>query len=300
MKIGILSRGPHLYSTQSLRSAGISRGHHVRIIDHTRCDLSVYRGRSDVYYENRSLSFLNAVVPRIGSSVTYVGAALIRQFENMHITTATGSDALLESRDKFRSLQRLTQVGIPVPKTISVGDHPQLEKIIRNLGGLPVVIKLLESTHGAGVILAESLHAAEATVETFQRINERFVIQEYISEAGGADIRALVVAGQIVATMKRQARAGEFRSNLHRGASASVVQLTQREEKAVLKATRVMGLDVAGVDLLRSHRGPLIMEVNASPGLEGIETTTGVDVAGKIIQMVERKVEKRKSHRYKK
>ena len=290
MNIGILSRGPQLYSTQRLYRAGVGRGHRMMIIDHTRCDLVIESGQAQVFYEDEPLNSLDAIIPRIGTSVTLQGASVINQFELMGVFTVARAMALLQARAKLRCLQRLAACGIDVPRTASVGAEADLVPLIESVGGLPVVIKLLESTHGIGVLLAETYRSAESTVEAFQRLNERVILQEFIREAGGADIRVLVVAGEVVATMKRQAPAGEFRSNLHRGARASREPLTEVEEKGVLEAVRAMGLDVAGVDLLRAERGPLIMEVNASPGLEGIEGVSGVDVAGHIIRYIERRV----------
>lgn len=291
MKIAILSRGPQLYSTQSLVRAGIKRGHFMHIVDHTRCTLAVGRGRPKIYYNDYPLERFDAVIPRIGASVTSQGASVISQFEMMQCFTVARSEALLQARDKLRCLQKLVRCGIEVPRTASVVAGQDLMPMLHEVGGLPVVVKLLESTHGNGVILAETYRTAESVIEAFQRLGERIIIQEFIQEAKGADIRALVVAGEVVATMKRQARGGEFRSNLHRGATAEVVSLGEQEEEAVLRSVKMLGLDVAGVDFLRSRRGPLVMEVNASPGLEGIEGVTGVDVAGRIIEFIERRHE---------
>ncbi|MCB9287953.1 MAG: 30S ribosomal protein S6--L-glutamate ligase [Lewinellaceae bacterium] len=289
MKIAILSRGPQLYSTQSLVRAGMKRGHTMHIVDHTRCTLVVGRGRPKIYYNDFQLERFDAIIPRIGASVTSQGASVISQFETMQCLTVARSEALLQSRDKLRCLQKLARCGIEVPRSAFVAVGQDLMPLLREVGGLPIVIKMLESTHGNGVILAETYRTAESVIEAFQRLGERFIIQEFIREAKGADIRALVVAGEVVATMKRQARSGEFRSNLHRGASAEVAALTEEEEEIVRKSVKMLGLDVAGVDFLRSSRGPLVMEVNASPGLEGIEGITGVDVAGKIIEFIEKR-----------
>lgn len=288
MKIAILSRGPLLYSTQSLVRAGLARGHSMHIVDHTRCTLVAGRGRPRIYYDDYQLQRFDAVIPRIGASVTSQGASVISQFELMRTFTVAGSEALLQSRDKLRCLQKLASSGVEAPRTALVTAGQDLMPLVHEIGGLPAVIKLLESTHGNGVILAETYHTAESVIEAFQRLGERIIIQEFIREARGADIRALVVAGEVVATMKRQARAGEFRSNLHRGASAEVAVLSQEERDIVQRSVKILGLDVAGVDFLRSGRGPLVMEVNASPGLEGIEGVTKVDVAGKIIEFIER------------
>ena len=289
MKIGILSRSSQLYSTRSLYRAGVRRGHQMQVIDHTRCQYIIANDRLEIYFEDQPLSYLDAIIPRIGSSVTRVGAALIHQFELLNIFTTTRAQALLQARDKLRCLQRLSNSSLQIPKTAFVTNGDDLEPIIEALGGFPIVVKLLESTHGVGVMLLDNYQSAYATIEAFQQLNERVLIQEFIHEAKGADIRALVIGNKVVASMKRQAQNGEFRSNLHRGATAKAVSLSSAEVDAVVKATRTMGLDVAGVDLLQSERGPLIMEVNASPGLEGIERYTRVDVAKAIIQFVERK-----------
>ena len=292
MNIAILSRGPQLYSTQSLLRAGIKRGHQVQIIDHTRCNLFLEKNYAEVLYQGYPLEGFDAIIPRIGTSVTSKGAALISHFEAMGVFTVAGSNALLQARDKLRCLQKLAKFGLDVPKTFFVNDTSDLSTLIEHLGGFPVVMKIVEGTHGVGVILSETFSNAEASIETFLRMKEKILLQEFIAEANGADIRAIVVDGEIVAAMKRQARDGEFRSNLHRGATAELVMLSASEEHAAKKAVRIMGLDFAGVDILRSDRGPLIMEVNASPGLEGIETTTGIDISSKVFDFIERKVRK--------
>jgi ribosomal protein S6--L-glutamate ligase len=284
LNIAILSRGAGLYSTQSLFRAARMRGHYVRIIDHKRCNIVIEKGLPQIIYEGERLVGMDAVIPRIGTSVTDYGAAVIRQFELMGIHTATKSEALIIARDKLKCLQKLSASGINVPKTFIAGSVEDTPELIDRLSGIPVVIKLLESTHGVGVILAESRNAAISIVEAFSKFNQPVILQEFIAEAGGADIRAFVVGKKVVAAMRRQAEQGEFRSNLHRGASSTPIDLTSKEIEIVLHAARLMDLEIAGVDLLRSDRGPLVMEVNASPGLEGIETTTGVDVAGAIIE----------------
>lgn len=294
MNIAILSRGPFLYSTQRLLQAGRERGYQMRVIDHMRCDLVLEKGAAAIYYDDERLPRPDAVIPRIGASVTLQGAAVISQMEAMQVFTVARSEALLQARDKLRCLQKLSRCGLDTPRTALVSTGADLLPIIQRLGGFPVVIKLLESTHGEGVLLAESLGAANATIEAFHRLRERVLLQEFIAEAKGADIRAFVVEGEVVAVMKRQARPGEFRSNLHRGASARVEHLTPAEKRSVLKAVQLLGLDVAGVDLLRARRGPLIMEVNASPGLEGIEGTTGVDIAGRILDFISKRVEQKR------
>lgn len=293
MHIIILSRGYSLYSTQSLLEAGLRRGHRMEVVDHLFCNVVIQSGRPRIMYDNRLLPKVDAVIPRIGASVTFHGAAVIRQLESMRVFTTLRADALQQARDKLYSLQLLSSSGIDVPKTFFASQLTDLPWLIEGLGGLPVVIKLLESTHGAGVILAENKATTLAILEAFQKTRERVLVQEFIKEAAGSDIRAFVVGDEIVASMKRQSVDGDFRSNLHRGATAELVQLTEEEKEIVLKSTNVLGLKIAGVDLLRSKRGPLVMEVNASPGLEGIETITGVKIADKIIEFVETGVKKR-------
>lgn len=290
-RLAVLSRSEQLYSTQSLVRAAHSRGHQVMVVDHMFCGVWVEQQRPGVFYHGQTLPPPDGVIPRIGASVTIHGAAVIRQLESMGVFTATRSEALLRARDKLQCLQELALGGIEVPRTFFVTQPYELEALLDVMGGPPVVIKLLESTHGMGVILAENRNTALSIVEAFSRTRERILVQEYIAESRGADIRAFVVGGQIVAAMKRQAVSGEFRSNLHRGATASLVELTPHEEEVVLKSAHLMGLHIAGVDLLRSDRGPLVMEVNASPGLEGIETTTGVDIAGAIVEFMEQSIE---------
>lgn len=290
MNIAILSRGPGLYSTQRLLRVGRRRGHIMHLLDHARCSLVMEDGQFRIIEAGRILPRIDAVIPRIGASVTSIGASVITHFEKMGIFSATSPGALLRARDKMRCLQELQQQGIPIPTTVLVGSSQDLPQLVDRVGGLPIVIKLLESTHGAGVLLSHTLANVQATVEAFHRLNERVTLQEFIRESQGIDIRAFVIDGAVVACMKRQAQAGEFRSNLHRGAQADKEALSEREKEIVLRSVEVMGLSVAGVDLLRSARGPLVLEVNASPGLEGIEKTTNVDIAGKIISFVERGV----------
>jgi len=290
LNIAILSRGTGLYSTQSLFRAARVRGNYVRVIDHKRCSIIVENDASHIIYGGEPLLGVDGVIPRIGASVTDYGAAVIKQFEMMGVYTMTRSEALVISRDKLKSLQKLASSNILVPRTFIAGSVEDVPLLIDKFGGAPVVIKLLESTHGVGVILAENKNTAVSIVEAFSRFNQPVIIQEYIEEARGADIRAFVVGKKVVAVMKRQASPGEFRSNLHRGATSSVDRLTSQETEIVLKTVKLMGLGIAGVDLLRSERGPMVMEVNASPGLEGIETTSGIDIAGEIIDYASRKI----------
>lgn len=255
------------------------------------------KGKFRILQDGYRLEQPDAIIPRIGSSATHQGAALIGQYEAFGVITPLRSAALLQTRDKLRCLQKLAACGINIPATAYLNNNDNLPQIINQLGGLPVVIKLLESTHGMGVVLADSLRSAASTIEAFQKLRERVIVQEFIEEAKGADIRVLVVAGQAVAAMKRQAKSGEFRSNLHRGATSTTIRLSAREEDMVVRSCQVMGLDIAGVDLLQSARGPLLMEINASPGLEGIEGTTRIDVASKIIKHLERRHAQREERR---
>ena len=288
LNIAILSRGVGLYSTQSLYRAARNRGHYCRVIDHQRCHIVMDAAAPCLVYEGLMLSGMDAVIPRIGASVTDYGAAIIRQLELTGYYTLTSSEALLRARDKLKCLQVLSANGISIPQTFIAGSPEDLRNMVERLqGNGPVIIKLLESTHGVGVILAESRVSALTLAETFFKLNQPVILQEFIEEASGSDVRAFVVGREVVAAMRRQAPPGEFRSNLHRGATAEPVELSEAEEKMVLRAARLMGLEVAGVDLLRSRRGPLVMEVNASPGLEGIEMCTGLDIAGKIISHLE-------------
>lgn len=288
MNIGILSRNASLYSTQSLIRAARSNNHEVVVLDHMRCDIVTESGNPMIYYNGIKIDDLDAVIPRIGTSATSYGAAVIRQFEAMGTYTTLGSEPLLRARDKLSCLQILSSKGIGVPKTIVSNSFYSTEDLMDELGGFPVIIKLINGTHGIGVILAEQKKTAQSILEAFYKGKQKVMLQEFIREAKGADVRVLIVDDEIVGVMKRQARPGEFRSNLHRGGTSTVIKISDHEAMIAKKAAKAMGLKVAGVDMLQSERGPLILEVNASPGLEGIETTTGVDIAGKIIRLVER------------
>jgi ribosomal protein S6--L-glutamate ligase len=288
MKIAILSRGPRLYSTRRLVEAAEQRGHEVVVLDHLKCVLVIEKGNPHIYYGGKEVTGVDAIIPRIGTSVTFYGAAVVRQFEQMKIFSSVESQALVRSRDKLRSLQLLAKAGIGMPKTAFASAPKNIDNVIEIVGGAPVVIKLLEGTQGIGVILAETHKSAKSVIESFLALNANILVQEFIKEAGGADIRAFVVDGKIVGAMKRQGLPGEFRSNLHRGGSATVLELTKEERETAIKSAKKLGLAVAGVDMLQSSRGPLVMEVNSSPGLEGIEGATGVDIAGKIIEYIER------------
>ncbi|HIB36687.1 MULTISPECIES: 30S ribosomal protein S6--L-glutamate ligase [Mesonia] len=290
MNIKILSRNPKLYSTQRLVEAAKKRKHEVEVIDPLKCDIVIEKRKPNVYYKGAYIENVDAIIPRIGSSVTFYGTAVVRQFEMMGAFTTTDSEALVRSRDKLRSLQVLSRARIGLPKTVFTNYSRDVEGVIKQVGGTPLVIKLLEGTQGLGVVLAETKNAAQSVIEAFNGLQARVIVQEFIKEAKGADIRAFVVDGHVVGAMKRQGKEGEFRSNLHRGGSAEVIQLTDEEEIAAVKAAKSMGLGVAGVDLLQSARGPLILEVNSSPGLEGIEKATGKDIAKTIIRYIEKHV----------
>lgn len=288
MNIKILSGNPHLYSTKRLVEAGKKRNHDVEVIDHAKCDIVMEKKNPCIYYKGNLIENTDAIIPRIGASVTFYGTAVVRQFEMMKVFTTAESQALVRSRDKLRSLQILSRAGLGLPKTVFTNYSRNTEDVIKHVGGAPLIIKLLEGTQGLGVVLAETNKAAESVLEAFNGLQARVIVQEFIKEAGGADIRAFIVDGQVVGAMKRQGKEGEFRSNLHRGGTATVIELTDEEEIAAIKATKALGLGVAGVDMLQSARGPLILEVNSSPGLEGIEAATGKDIAKSIIKYIER------------
>lgn len=288
MKIAVLSRNTKLYSTRRLVEAGEKKGHEMVVIDHAKCDIVIEKKKPVIRYNDKVVEGIDAIIPRIGASVTFYGTAVVRQFEMMHVFSAVESQALVRSRDKLRSLQILSRAGLGMPKTVFSNYSKHTTSIVKEVGGAPCVIKLLEGTQGLGVVLASNENAAVSVIEAFNGLQARVIIQEFIKEAKGADIRAFVVDGVVVGAMKRQGKPGEFRSNLHRGGTAEVIELTDEEENAALKAAKAMGLGVAGVDMLQSARGPLILEVNSSPGLEGIESATGKDIARSIIKYVER------------
>lgn len=291
MKIVILSRNPKLYSTKRLVEAGINRKHEMLVIDHSKCDIIIEKRKPQIYYNGEIITGVDAVIPRIGASVTFYGTAVVRQFEMMKVFSAIESQALIRSRDKLRSLQILSRAGLGLPKTAFTNYSKDVDAVIDKVGGAPCVIKLLEGTQGVGVVLTETHSAATSVLEAFHGLQARVIVQEYIQESKGSDIRAFVVDGVVVGAMKRQGKKGEFRSNLHRGGTASLYELTEDEENAALKAARVLGLGIAGVDMLQSNSGPMIMEVNSSPGLEGIEGATGKDIANAIIRYIERNVD---------
>lgn len=288
MKIAILSRSPGLYSTKRLVEAGKARGHEVEVIDTLKCYMDITSTKPMVYFQDRALDDFDAIIPRIGASITFYGTAVIRQFEMMGVFSLNESVAISRARDKLRSLQLLSRKGLGLPITGFAHNTKMTEQLIKLVGGAPLVIKLLEGTQGKGVVLAETDAAAESVIDAFREMNANILVQEFIKEARGSDIRCFVVGDQVVASMMRTAKEGEFRSNLHRGGTAKVIEITKEERQAALDATKALGLNLAGVDMLRSDRGPLIMEVNSSPGLNGIETATGKDVAGMIIEYLEK------------
>ncbi len=290
MHIVILSRNSSLYSTSRLVEAGREAGHEMRVLDHLKCDIVSEQDNPCIFYEGEKIIGVDAVIPRIGTSATFYGSAVVRQFEMMKVFTAVESQALTRSRDKLRSLQILARSGVGMPKTVFTNYSSEAKQIINSLGGPPLIIKLLEGTQGLGVVLAPTRKAAESIIQAFHSINVRVIAQEFIEEARGEDVRAFVVNGEVVGAMKRKGKEEDFRSNLHRGGTAELIQLSKQWQQAALIAAEAMGLSIAGVDLLHSNRGPLVLEVNSSPGLQGIESATQKDIAGIIIDFVEQKI----------
>ena len=288
MNIVILSRNKDLYSTRRLVEEAEKRNHIVEIIDPLSCDLIIENEKPTILYKDKYLDYVDAIIPRIGASVTFYGCAVVRQFEMMNVFSSVSSDAIIRSRDKLRSFQHLSKAGVDMPKTVFTNYSRDVEKVIAQVGGTPVVIKLLEGTQGIGVVLAESKIAAESVLEAFNGLEARALIQEYIAEAKGADLRALIVDEQVVGAMKRQGKEGEFRSNLHRGGTYEHYKLSDAEIKIAIKAARKLKLPICGVDLLQSDRGPLVMEINSTPGLEGIESASKKNIAQAIITYIER------------
>ncbi|MEL7034368.1 MAG: 30S ribosomal protein S6--L-glutamate ligase [Cyanobacteria bacterium J06592_8] len=288
MKIAILSQDPNLYSTRRLREAGEERGHEIYVIDYLRCYMNITSRKPMVIYKGEPLEGFDAIIPRIGASQTFYGTAVVRQFEMMDVFTPNESQAISRSRDKLRCLQLLAREGIGLPVSGFAHSTKDIDGLINTVGGAPLVIKLLEGTQGIGVVLAETYQAAKSVIEAFRGLNANILVQEFIAEAKGSDLRCFVVGDRVVAAMKRQGAEGEFRSNLHRGGKAEKVKLTPEERSTAVRAAKTMGLKVAGVDLLRSNHGPVIMEVNSSPGLEGIEKATEIDVPTKIIEFLEK------------
>ena len=292
MKIAIISRNAKLYSTSRMVEEAEAKGHEVRVIDPLRCYMTIASQRPTIHYKGEELTGFDAIIPRIGASITFFGTAVVRQFEMMNVYSINESVAISRSRDKLRSLQLLARKGIGLPVTGFAHSTQYTKDLIKLAGGAPLVIKLLEGTQGIGVVLAETGKAAESVIEAFRGLKENILVQEFIKEAGGADIRCLVVGGKVIAAMKRQGKEGEFRSNLHCGGNATVVRITPEERSTAVRAAKIMGLSLAGVDLLRSNHGPVVLEVNSSPGLEGIEQATGKDVAGEIIKFIGKSVGK--------
>jgi len=287
MNIAVLSRGETLYSTQSLLKAGEALNHSIEVIDPTYCNVFIEDDKALLQYHDKLIDDLDAIIPRIGASNTYYGTSLVRHFEAMEVFSVVSSEGIRISRDKWASFQIMAKAGVPLPKTTLVSQY-YAEDFLRDFGQGPVIIKLLEGTHGTGVILCESYKNALATLETLRSTRSRFLLQEYIEESKGADLRVIVVGGSIVASMRRQAKEGDFRSNLHRGGSSEAIKLSEAEKNAALRAAKSLNLGVCGVDILQSKRGPLVLEVNSTPGLEGVENTTGIDVSKHIIEYLER------------
>lgn len=296
LKIVILSRNKNLYSTKRLIESIEERGHKPLVLDHLKCDIVIEQDKPAIYYDGEKIKHVAAVIPRIGASVTFYGAAVVRQFEMMNVPSAVESQALVRSRDKLRSLQILARSNVGMPKTVFTNYSKEVTKIIDSVGGAPLIVKLLEGTQGYGVVLAPTKKAAESMIEAFHSMKARVIVQEFISEAKGADIRAFVIGNKVVGAMKRQGKEGEFRSNLHQGGSGTLIKLSKEEKEVALTAAKAMNLSIAGVDMLQSDRGPLILEVNSSPGLEGIEKTTGKDIAEEIIKYVEKLIERSKKN----
>jgi ribosomal protein S6--L-glutamate ligase len=288
MKIAMLARNAKLYSHQRLKEAAEERGHQLDIIDTLRCYMNIASRRPEIYYNGEKLVGYDAVIPRIGASITFYGTAVLRQFEMMGVYPLNESVAIGRSRDKLRSMQLMARDGIGLPVTTFAHDAKQTEEVLKLAGDAPLVIKLLEGTQGLGVVLADTNRSAKSVFEAFRATNTNILIQEFIKEAGGTDIRAIVVGGKVIAAMKRTGAEGEFRSNLHRGGSAQVVKLSAEERATAIRAAKSMGLNACGVDMLRANHGPVIMEVNSSPGLEGVEKATGLDIAGKMIEFLEK------------
>ncbi|NCO74021.1 MAG: 30S ribosomal protein S6--L-glutamate ligase [Cyanobacteria bacterium] len=297
MKIAILSQDSSLYSTTRLKEAGEKRGHQMKVVNYLRCYMNITSHKPTVVYGGKTLENFDAIIPRIGASKTFYGLAVVRQFEVMGVFSANESQAISRSRDKLRCVQILAKEGIGLPVTGFAHDTEDIDGLIETVGGAPLVIKLLEGTQGIGVVLAETYQAAKSVIQAFKGLNANILVQEFIKEAGGADIRCFVVGNKVVAAMKRQGPEGDFRSNLHRGGIAEKIKLTPEERSTAIRSAKAMGLRVAGVDLLRSNHGPVVMEVNSSPGLEGIEKASQVDVADKIIDFLEKNVELGNSNR---
>ena len=288
MRIAILSRGRKLYSTRRSVEEVDNRGHSARVIDPLRCYMNIAAHKPEIHYRGDKLPMFDAIIPRIGASVTFYGTAVVRQFEMMGVFSVNESVAITRARDKLRSLQLLARKGVGLPVTGFAHSPDDIDDLIKSVGGAPLVIKLIEGTQGMGVVLAETKQAADSVIQAFMGLDAHILVQEYIKESGGSDLRCFVVGSKVIAAMKRQAPEGEFRSNLHRGGSAELVKLTPEERSTAVRAAKIMGLNVAGVDILRSNHGPVVLEVNSSPGLEGIEAATDKNVAGMIVEFIEK------------
>lgn len=289
LKIAILSKNKNLYSTRRLKEEAEQRGHYVRIVNTVRCYMNISSTNPEIHYAGEKLIDFNAIIPRIGASITFYGTAVVRQFEMMGVFSLNESMGISRARDKLRALQFLSKKGVGMPLTGFASSPNDANDLIKIAGGPPLVIKLLEGTQGVGVVLAETTKAAESVIEGFMCLKANIMVQEFITESNGEDLRCLVVGDQVVAAMKRTAKTGEFRSNLHRGGTATSVVLTPEEQKTAIQATKILGLNVAGVDIIRSNRGPLVLEVNSSPGLQGIEAASKKNVAKEIIEFIEKK-----------
>jgi ribosomal protein S6--L-glutamate ligase len=287
MKILVLSRNPKLYSTRRLKEAGEQRGHEMHVVDYLRCYMDITSHRPKVIFQGKPLENVDAVIPRIGASRTFYGSAIVRQFEMMGVYSVNESQSITRSRDKLRSMQLLAREGIGLPVTGFAHSTKDIDGLINLVGGAPLVVKFIEGTQGIGVVLAETANAAKAVIEAFRGLDAKIIVQEFIKEAGGSDVRCFVVGGKVIGAMMRQGQEGEFRSNIHRGGNARRIKVTPEERSTAVRSAKAMGLRVAGVDMLRSNHGPVVMEVNSSPGLEGIEGATELDVAGKIIEFIE-------------
>jgi ribosomal protein S6--L-glutamate ligase len=297
VNIAILSRNAQLYSTRRLKEAAEQREHSVRIVDYLRCVIDITSHRPAIVYGGSKLEGVDAVIPRIGATHTFYGTAVVRQFEMMGVYPAVESQAISRSRDKLRALQLLAAEGVGLPVTSFAHSTKDIEGLISLVGGAPLVVKLLEGTQGVGVVLAETTKAAESVIGAFRQLDANILVQEFIKEAGGSDIRAFVVGNRVVAAMERTAAAGDFRSNVHRGGAARRIRLTPEERATAKRAAKILGLSIAGVDMMRSNHGPVVLEVNSSPGLEGIEAATGVDVAGKVIEYIAGHAEEKATNR---
>lgn len=297
MNIAILSTNKNLYSTKRLVEAGEAKGHNMTVLNHTKCYVVMEPGKPEIYYKDRPVENIDAVIPRIGASVTFYGSSIIRQFEMRKTFSTLSSLGLVRSRDKLRATQILARHGVGFPKTAFAKLPSDVDYLIKQVGGAPLIVKLLEGTQGLGVVLAETRKAAKSVIEAFYGLSANIIVQEFIPEANGCDVRALVVDNKVAAAYKRVGKEGDFRSNLHRGGTGEKIKLSKLEKEAAVKAAQALGLKIAGVDLLQSNRGPLILEVNSSPGLQGVENYTGVDVADKIIAYVENNINKPQKHK---